>query len=105
MQKIKQIEPLVKTILSVKPSTRRDDFELYYHAVREHFINNPQLGAFDECSFEKAMLHHKTMGLPSYESVTRCRRRLQAKHPELKDPKKAAERSRAEKEFRAYAYS
>lgn len=35
------------------------------------------------------MQQHKILGLPNWETVSRCRRKIQEKHPELKNPETA----------------
>ena len=50
------------------------------------------------------MTQHKYLGLPSYESVSRTRRKLQAKYPELAGSRPAQKRrATGEKAYRKYA--
>lgn len=71
---MKQVRPLVKEILTEYPSARDDDFILvalvyqrYYHIGSAPFLN--------------VMIHHKELGLPSFESIRRSRQWLQEKFP------------------------
>ena len=85
-----KIESVVHIILKEEPSTRKDDY-LLYRAVCSRIC--PQAGAVP---LSTALTNHKAMGLPSWETVSRCRRKVQERHPELKD--KRTERIRAEEE-------
>jgi hypothetical protein len=72
----------VKHIMSIDADTRDDDFALYYVICRAY--TDAPIWAM---SFEEAMLNHDKHGLPSYEAVTRARRRVQAQCPELRGKK------------------
>ena len=52
--------------------------------------------------FESVMFNAKNKGI-SFESITRCRRKLQEKNPELKDEETVKRRSVKEKEFIRYS--
>ena len=95
MSKIKTVGPLVMTALKEEPKTRGDNFFLYI-AVLKNFID-PKM------SLEAVCENHKTLGIPSLESITRCRRKLQADNPELRDA--AADKVRAEEEQEFIEYS
>ncbi len=57
-----------------------------------------------EYPFYRLMRKHKEFGLPSMESITRCRRRLQTKYEHLKANKETEKiRAKEEEEFREYA--
>lgn len=105
MEKLKHIEGLVECFIEAFPALRVDDYSLYYYVCKHYFYQNGKILEFQNLSFTEAMLKHKEYKLPSFESVTRCRRRVQAKRPELKDPAKARIRAEAEQDFRAYARS
>lgn len=95
MAKIKTVEPLVMTALKEEPKTRGDNFFLYI-AVLKNFID-PKM------SLEAVCENHKTLGIPSLESITRCRRKIQEQNPELRDA--AADKVRAEEEQEFIEYS
>lgn len=95
MSKIKLIEPLVEEALITNRETRKDNFILYIEVLK-HFIN-PQM------SLENVFLNHKALGIPSLESITRCRRKLQEKNPDLKDAETALIRSMEEEHYKDYA--
>lgn len=69
----------VKHIMSIDADTRDDDFALYYVICRA-YTDVPVWAV----SFEEAMVNRKEYGLPSYEAITRARRRVQQKYPELR---------------------
>lgn len=98
MSKIKKIEPIVKKVLEDNENARNDDFELVlmvYGEINENAMFRP---------FYKVMREHKAYGLPSMESITRCRRRLQTKYEHLKANKETEKiREKEEEEFREYA--
>lgn len=98
MSKIKIIEPLVKEILEADQETRKDDFKLI---AEVYYRLNQKIG---ELSFNLVMLGHKELKLPPVETITRARRKLQAKYEYLR-PKEEVEilRTKEEAEFRRYA--
>lgn len=97
MSKIKKVEPIVKKVLEEYENTRNDDFELIlmvYCEINERAVEYP---------FYRLMRKHKEFGLPSMESITRCRRKLQEKYEHLKAKKDVQEiREKEEEEFREY---
>jgi hypothetical protein len=78
MNKFKKIEPLVKSILEKNEQARKDNFiliaEVYYSLV-------PEVADY---SFTAVMLSHKEFKLPSFESITRARRKLQREYEDLR---------------------
>lgn len=98
MAKLKQLEPVVESILREFPKTRDDDFKLY--AVVAISLNED----VGYTNFTTVMKKHKEFGIPPFESVTRCRRKLQAEYPELASSDAIEEfRAEEEKDYRAYA--
>jgi hypothetical protein len=94
-------EVLVEKILEEKPSTRFSDYNLFVEVVRR--LNRKLLRLPVEEFFRA--VKHKENGVPKYETVTRCRRKIQAKRPELKEPHTAQKRAERETEFKDYARS
>lgn len=98
MSKVKVVEPLVKSILEEDKETRKDDFKLIaevYHRLNQEVGN---------LSFNIVMLGHKELKLPSVESITRSRRKLQAKYEYLRpDEEIEMLRVKEQAEFRRYA--
>ena len=95
MARIQKVQPIVYNALVDHPETRADDFMLVLE-VYKHFVSG-------EMSFNTVLEHHIELGLPSFASILRTRRKLQKKHPELVNATAAAIREGEEKEYRAYA--
>lgn len=95
MSRISKYENVVHAILLDKAATRADDKLLYFWVLRmEHF--------FTGVTLEEFLL--SDAGYPNYDSITRCRRKLQEKYPELRPPKNVQiGRDEVEKEFIEYA--
>lgn len=77
MAKIKQIEPIVEYALVFHPETRGDNFLLYVEVLKR-FIDT-------RLPIEDVFRRHKELGIPSLETITRCRRKLQELNPSLRD--------------------
>jgi hypothetical protein len=90
-----QVQPLVFNALLDHPETRADDFMLV-REVYSQFVSG-------EMSFNTVLEHHIELGLPSFASILRARRKLQKEHPELVNAKAAEIRAGEEKEYKAYA--
>lgn len=95
MAQLHKVQGLVYQALTEKPETRADNFllilEVYGKLINEHM------------SLKTVLENHTLLGLPSIESITRARRKLQEKYPELKTPAAVAIRAGEEAEYRAYA--
>lgn len=83
----------VEAVLRKYPKLRDDDTLLY--AAMCWYSNHDVW----EMTFGHVMQNHKDLKLPSYESVTRARRKLQEMYPDLRG-KRYNERQRAELEYR-----
>lgn len=101
MAEFKTAEALVENILEEKPSTRFSDYNLFVEVVRRLNRDLLKLSIVD---FYRAV-KQKGNGIPQYETVTRCRRKIQAKRPELKEPHTAQKRAEREAEYKDYARS
>ena len=71
------LKSTVEYILRTKPKARNDDFILIDELYKTYGINT-------NTPFSYIVNHHKFLRLPSFESITRCRRKLQEEHEELK---------------------
>ena len=93
---IKNTEKLVYQILLNVPSTRKDDFILYAYVLYKNGIdlNMPTKTFF---------LNAEKMKAPAFETVSRCRRKIQEKYPELIDKETAEKRYNARLEFFDYS--
>lgn len=90
------LESEIELILTTDEKTRGDDMTLYLAYLCEHDVGI--LKVFSDKAYRVAH------GISSFESVSRCRRRLQAKYPELKPEKEVIKiRKAKEEEFLEYA--
>ena len=98
MSNLKTIESKVKPILEKDEEARNDDMTLYLKVCNSYLKDT---GAMP---FAEVMLQYKFLGLPSFESVGRTRRKLQAKYPELAGNVRVRRlRTEGEKAYRKYA--
>lgn len=96
MGRISKWEKIVKPILEEYPAARSDDRVLYYWILKK-------MGFDLSVSVSRFLLSE---GFPNYETVTRVRRKLQEKHPELSEPSNVQMmRDNAQEEFLDYARS
>ena len=95
MSRISQVEPLVEKALIENPKSRGDNFILYAEVLKNYIPLTISFGA--------VCFGHVGLKIPALETITRCRRKLQEKHPEYRDEKAQAIRSEEEKEFVDYA--
>lgn len=104
MKELLSTTEMVEVILKADPKTRSNDNLLYIRLVdmlgrRDHidYIHMPMIAFYDQLP---------TLDVPTIETVSRLRRKVQQKNPELKATE-AVENFRAEREekFRAYARS
>ena len=68
----------VEKIMREHPEAKDDDFKLYGWACKESDARVMQL------TFTQVLWNASKLNIPSYESVTRARRKLQELHPELR---------------------
>lgn len=95
MSKLNQIKAIVGRVLEKHEEARKDDFVLFALVCDEMGVT----GNFD---FRTTLREHKLFGLPSWESVSRARRKIQAEYRALTDAKtveKRAEEIPVYKEF------
>lgn len=96
--KIDNVENLVKQALIKNKSAREDDHLLYIEVV---YIIDPGLV---NVNFMMNFKNARQLGLPPFESVSRARRKLQEKYPELRATSKV-ENARKEKQMEFEEYS
>ena len=98
MRNLKTIEKKVRTILEKNEDARNDDMVLYLA------LCNLYLKDAGNMPLAQILLNHKELGLPSFESVGRTRRKLQEKYPELLGSTRVRRfRTAGEKAYRRYA--
>ena len=98
MGKLRNTTMLVRQVLATVPEARNSDNVLYIEVVRlidQNVLRTP---------FAVVMQNLKLFNLPSIETVGRCRRKLQARFPELRADKEVEEfRKGLEEFFREWA--
>jgi hypothetical protein len=100
MHNLKTIEGKVRRILEKDEEARNDDMTLYLA------VCNACLKGTGAMPFAEVMSQYRHLGLPSFESVSRTRRRLQENHPGLLGSLRMQKlRARGEKAYRRYAKS
>lgn len=90
------LEDIVYDVLIKKKLARDDDFILVlgvYETLCPNLLDM-RLGSI--------LLEHKEYGLPSFESITRARRKIQSQHYELISEKTRQKRKNLEKEYKDY---
>ena len=98
MRNLKTVEKKVRAILEKNEDARNDDMVLYLA------LCNVCLKDAGAIPLAEIMTQYKYLGLPSFESVSRTRRKLQAKHPELSGNARMQRlRATGEKAYRKYA--
>lgn len=97
MERLKKIESVVEKVLERKEATRDNDDILYMY-VCEYFHRGASSMSIKEFFYKR-----NTIGCPSFASVTRARRKVFEKRPELKPPKVTEGREKMEEVYRDYA--
>ena len=97
MTKLKDLEKRVRKILEKNPKTRGDDDLLYNYVLKEMKVDL-------NITAKDFLLSYRKMGIPTIETVGRCRRKVQSKDETLKPtPDIVLNRKKLEKSF--YNYS
>lgn len=96
--KLQTMEKVVLEILEESPQARQDDYILMVKVCEKI---NPQILNYP---FWLVMKNHH-FDLPNWETVTRCRRKIQQKRPDLVSPATSRKRRKKEEEYIEYARS
>lgn len=96
-----KIKEVVLDILETTPAARDDDMVLYALACKKF---NPHIDLSGSFSF--VLINHECFSIPNYDSVGRCRRKIQAERPDLQSSEEA-KRVKAERiaEYREFSRS
>ena len=97
VEKLVKMEDIVKPILESDERARNDDFYLYSEVLWQLQPSALNL------NLVTALRNHNELGLPSYESVTRVRRRIQEKCPELASERGKMRRQKEQEIYKEYA--
>lgn len=101
-KELKNTTKLVKYILEQYPGARNSDNILYCYILAE--IGRVTGQRYESIPITQILLNLKEYGLPSIETVGRCRRKIVEKHPELAGTNTVEEqRAVNELTFRQYA--
>lgn len=93
---LSKLEDEVELLLVENEETRADDMTLYLE-----YLRHKNVSLINTFNSRKYRVYN---GISSFESVSRCRRKLQERYPELKPDKKTLElRKEEEKRWREYA--
>lgn len=85
MNNIYKVEDIVKAVLKENKKARSDNFMLVYEVyckIDRNLTRKP---------FSNVMLLHNEYNLPSFETIVRCRRKLQADNENLRPDEKIQE--------------
>ncbi|MBR4859334.1 MAG: hypothetical protein IKU08_09155 [Clostridia bacterium] len=94
---LKTVEARIYNLLFENSKLRGDDYLLYAEYINRYFprlLNQP---------LHEALTKHFERGLPSFEGVTRARRKVQRKYPELCSERAVAARAQQEAAYLEYA--
>ena len=89
-----KVEDLVYQILLENKRAREDDYILiaeYYYKINPEIVN---------LKFNYVFLAHKELNLPSFKSIERARRKVQAMYPELANTKTKILREKLREEYK-----
>lgn len=86
MTDLNTIYDLVKDILGIDTRARDDDMYLYVQFCKQRDCKEAL-----KMPFYVVMEHSSEFGMPSYESVSRARRKVQSDHPELRGSREITE--------------
>lgn len=90
VEKLRDLEKVIKPILEENPETREDDYLLYAELIKEY---KPDLLNLSARTF---LVGHSELNVPNIKSVERARRKVQERYPELATER--AKKKRAEQE-------
>jgi len=94
---MKDYYKIVRSVLERHPETRDDDFKLY---ARVCWLI---CGTKEIPSFYEGLYHHDRYDLPSYESVTRARRKVQETEESLRGNRRKSRKHMQEEYRRHYS--
>lgn len=98
MADLRKIEEVVRPILEAYPDARNSDNILYGYVIQKY---NPMLL---NSSVKDYLRYFNDYKVPRFESVARCRRKLQEKNPLLRSAENVREwRKENETSFRNYS--
>ena len=97
MEKLTTIEQKIRHELEIRPECRESDWALMFHLYLDFYGIDSKSTFFDVC------VMHNQMDLPSPESISRLRRKVQEHNPELRSEDQVRE-WRKDREIEMYDY-
>lgn len=97
VEKLKDLEKVIKPILEEKPQTRDDDYLLYAELIAKYV---PKALEYPARTF---LQYHNELNIPNIKSVERARRKVQEKHPELASERARKKRAEEQQAYVGYA--
>ena len=94
--KIKKYETIVLETLEINQRARRDDFVLYGAVLRKLGVDLTTTTLYEFLSTADSK------GMPSFETITRCRRHIQALRTDLTDSQTAIARENKVEDYIYY---
>ena len=101
---LKQLKDIVIETLKQFDFTRGDDDLLYLNVLIKLDAKIPTENLIVDMRLADFFTYRKRYGFPSFESVSRCRRKAQEEFPDLRPPKKVQE-AREKQEEKFYNFS
>ena len=95
MSRINTIHNKVKRILENNPETRSDDWLLILEVWKECIST--------DITVETLLKNHIELNVPNFESIRRCRQKIQADNPHLVSEVARTIRKKEETEYKQYA--
>ena len=98
---LKQLKNFVEYLLREYPTLRESDDVLYLEVLRRvhPYWNNGRITTnIENMPIGEFFSERKNMKLPTYESVSRCRRKTQEEHPDLRPCEKVQEARRTKQD-------
>lgn len=96
--KIKTYEDIVLRVLEENKRARSDDFILFGSVLK-------RLGVDLQTTLYEFLASAKDNKMPSFETITRCRRHIQELRTDLQDRKTAVAREEKQKDYKEYNIS
>jgi hypothetical protein len=93
VEKLRDLEKVIKPILEEKPQTRDDDYLLYAEIIAKYV---PKALEYPARTF---LMYHNELKIPNIKSVERARRKVQERYPEL-----ASERAKRKRAIEQQTY-
>lgn len=94
--KLKNLEEVVECVLEKHEKARNDDFMLYGYVISKFGIDMHQ-------ELQRFLWEHEKQAVPSFESVSRCRRKIQERRQELQGFDMLVKRAEEREKYELYA--